>query len=221
VSEKAWELPFNGLRWQDMPPQGSADAQKMNFALWRRGLLVRDADGKFYQKEVNGRMTTEDEIEEGKDRTDPADLTDRTDQGQGKKVKEPKTKTIENTTKMNMQSELLEELQRLAKEKGVSMKSVALGIGAPANFFCPYSLKHATPAVVGSRLLEGREWVKNLTTFAPVTAAELTKPTPEKEPELQPELQAIVDLPPLEQIVAIGGIIKKLKEEIRRLALAL
>jgi hypothetical protein len=61
VSEKAWELPFNGLRWQDMPPQGSVDAQKMNFALWRRGLLVRDETGKFYQKEVNGRMTSEDD----------------------------------------------------------------------------------------------------------------------------------------------------------------
>jgi hypothetical protein len=216
-------LPFNGLRWQDMPPQGSADAQKMNFALWRRGLLVRDADGKFYQKEVNGRMTTEEELEEG---TEETQGTERTG------VSEPKTKTIENTTKMDMQSELLEELQRLAKEKGVSMKSVALGIGAPANFFCPSSLANAAPAVVGSRLLEGREWVKNLErnpwpTKIPygVSQEDLENLPMVRivETEIEPVQAKTDDVAedPLTQILALGRKIKVYKEEIRRLALAL
>lgn len=40
----AWQQTFRGLRWSDMPPQKASDIQKLNFALFRRGLYDPDLD---------------------------------------------------------------------------------------------------------------------------------------------------------------------------------
>lgn len=39
-----WQQTFRGLRWSDMPPQKAAHLQKLNFALYRRGLYDPELD---------------------------------------------------------------------------------------------------------------------------------------------------------------------------------
>jgi hypothetical protein len=156
-------------------------------------------------------------------------------------VREPKTKTIENNTKMNEEDtgakarrleSYLEELKEEAKAARVSMRDVAIAIKAPATFFCPSSIANANGDVIAKRLVEGMVWVRkvkaDLSKTTPPKSTGFSRPNvdappppPAKTVEAAPESEPLEDVDPIARINYLANLIKLCREEIRRLALAL
>jgi hypothetical protein len=60
-----WQQRWNGLYWYNMPGKGPGE-RKINFSLWRRGLLVKCADGKFYTRQPSGALSEEEKLANNK-----------------------------------------------------------------------------------------------------------------------------------------------------------